>query len=224
MIFIRLRHLAVILLVLLFVVSAMGGSNDRYRYFASASNSGVCLSFKHGGNLTDCCNKDDHLQRFYVTKTGPSTGIFHTENLTKILCYDDRKGKFKLMKRRSFARLDALTCRDNPNSVRRVRHRRKHKKRSNSRRSASCPFSARDKEILKNPRGSMTCVLHETLRGGYTYISVEEKKKYLAVRGGRVQKLMNKKRRRREPRSKNRQFMVMSEENVAKITNRACVH
>ncbi|XP_053639849.1 uncharacterized protein [Cherax quadricarinatus] len=211
----KLRYLAIILLVLLFVVSAMGGSNSRYRFFASASTSGVCLSFRHSKNITDCCNGDDHLQRFYVTKTGRSTGVFHSMNLNKILCYDDNKGRFKLVKRK-YLRVD---------QCRHMRSKRRHRReaRRPSKKPPVCPFSNRDKEILQNPKGNLRCVLHETQGGsGYTYISVENNAKYLGVRAGRVQKLLSKRNSRREPREKNRQFMVMSQGDMFKISNALC--
>ncbi|XP_069188480.1 uncharacterized protein [Procambarus clarkii] len=206
----KLPYVAIFVLVLLFVVSAMGGSADRYRYFASATNPGVCLSFKYNNNLTDCCN-----ERFYVTKTNRSTGVFHTKDLNKLLCYDVKKGKFKLVKRKT---LRVSQCRH-------MRSRRRHRRgvKSNFIRSPVCPFNNTDLKILHKPRDALRCVLHETLGGsGYTYISVEENAKYLAVRGRRVQKHLKKKGVRREPKEKNRQFMVMSEGNMAKISNKPC--
>ncbi|XP_071527831.1 uncharacterized protein [Panulirus ornatus] len=213
MIFIRLRHLAVILLVLLFVVSAMGGRNEKFRYFIAA-HSNVCLSFRYK-NLTDCCNKNDHMQRIYVSKTAPSTGIYHTRNLKKILCYDDMRGKFKLMKRSTFIKLD---------KCRHMRHRRQGKK--GSRRSPICPFSNKDKEILHNPRGRLRCILHEHLGAGYTYLSVERNDKFLAVRNGKVQKHKNKRGEdKQEPKNISKRFMVANKNNIDNISahNERCV-
>lgn len=210
MIYIRLTYCAIILLVLLFVGSAMG-VGEPYRFFASSAQSDVCLSLRHRKTLTACCNETDPMQMIHVTTTGVSKGIFHTIEGNRILCYDTRRGRFKAMKRSAFKGIER--CR-HPKS------RRKHKNKTNPGRTKDCIFTNSDKEFFKNTKSNIQCIFHEKLmQSGFYYISVEEDAKYLAVKKGRVQKI-KKNGEIKEPREPLRQFIIMDKDEISKVSSK----
>ncbi|XP_050701353.1 uncharacterized protein LOC126987898 isoform X1 [Eriocheir sinensis] len=200
----RLTYLAVCLLVLLNVVSTMGGSNDDYKYYYSTlpSNSSLCLSFKNN-RLTDCCKQDD-MQRIYIHKTSPETGFFHIKDYKKVLCYDMKKNRFKLKKRRKL----------------RVCLRRHQRKREGSRRrrgfEQDCKLS--DLDIVKLRRQG--CELYESLAFSDTYISFLKNSRYLGLRKGRVQRhKILRDNTVLEPKTNGQKFLAISESSMHKITS-----
>ncbi|KAK8390721.1 hypothetical protein O3P69_010434 [Scylla paramamosain] len=196
----RLTYLAVCLLVLLNVVSTMGGNNEEYSYYNSQINNSLCLSFKNN-RLADCCKQDD-MQQIYVHKTGKYTGIFHIKDYKKVLCYDKTKGRFRLYRRRNLG-------------LERCRHQRRRERehRRRGRRYAGCRLINADVHKLKQ-KG---CELYDAM-GRFAYISAEKNSLFLGLRRGRAQK--HKKRNRKhvwEPKEKNKQFMLISESNFKTI-------
>lgn len=196
----RLTYLAVCLLVLLNVVSTMGGNNEDYSYYNSQVNNSLCLSFKNN-RLADCCKQDD-MQQIYVHKTGQYTGIFHIKDYKKVLCYDKTKGRFRLYRRRSLG-------------LQRCRHQRRRERehRRRGRRCMGYNLSRADEQKLKR-KG---CELYDKM-GGFAYISAENNSLFLGLRKGRAQK--HKKRGRNEvwePKERNKQFMLISESNFKSI-------
>lgn len=44
----------------------MGGSGDTVLAAGSERESGVCISFRHRKNLTDCCNPADEMREYFA--------------------------------------------------------------------------------------------------------------------------------------------------------------
>ncbi|XP_042875129.1 uncharacterized protein LOC122255164 isoform X2 [Penaeus japonicus] len=166
----------------------MGGSGDTVLAAGSERESGVCISFRHRKNLTDCCNPADEMQIIRVTKTSPNQGIFHSSDESRVLCYESRKKRFRIL------RLKELS------PCRKVRHKQRKRRNRVDLRGAldareRCEFSMDD---IKNQsqitvgRRAYQCMLYEDQTIGYTYVSAEKGDKFLSVRNGRVQKVHKK--------------------------------
>ncbi|XP_047499797.1 uncharacterized protein LOC125046159 [Penaeus chinensis] len=200
----RLIYLAVILLVLLYVGSAMGGSGDIVLAAASENESGVCLSFKHRKNLTACCNHADKMQIIRVYKTSPNQGIFHSFDQKRILCYEKNKKRFRILK------TNELLCH-------KVRHNRRNRVDLRNVLDARhrCKYSLADikNETMTVKGRKYQCMLYEDQSIGFTYISAEKEDKFLAVRNGRVQKVSKK------IRDKHKKLLRIPATNVERIVN-----
>ncbi|XP_045115370.1 uncharacterized protein LOC123506972 isoform X2 [Portunus trituberculatus] len=195
----KLTYLAVCLLVLLNVVSTMGGNNKDYNYYNSHVNNSLCLSFRNK-RLAECCKQDD-MQRIYVHKTGQYTGIFHIKDFKKVLCYDKTRGKFRSYSGKNLG-------------LERCRHRRRREREHRRRRCAGYKLSRADEEKLK----AKGCELYDKMGGGFTYISAEINSLFLGLRRGRAQKHKKRDRKEvREPKDRNKQFMLVSESNFKSI-------
>ncbi|XP_063596038.1 uncharacterized protein LOC134772820 [Penaeus indicus] len=181
----RLIYLAVILLVLLYVGSAMGESGGFVLAAASENESGVCLSLRHRKNMTACCNNADKMQRLSVYKTSPNQGIYHSRDTKRILCYELRKNRFRILKSS-----EVLPCH-------KVRHKRRNRvdlrgAQDSRHRCDEFSFADMKNETIKVRNRMYQCMLYEDQSIGFTYISAEKEDKFLAVRNGRVQKVSKK--------------------------------